>query len=180
VQFRSLHSLARRALAAGAVAALALTLFNAVQPSLRTHKIGPGTVRDVSLTLVPATANNGAAEREAVDSGAVGSGAVDSGAGDGGGGERGAVDSRTRTGSGSATLPLRGPEPGPGSLQAAPAGVEPGAGSVRAASAGKAGPGTRLVKAASMKAAQGVVAVAASGRGRPPRRRRGLGPVPGR
>jgi hypothetical protein len=175
VQFRSLHSLARRALAAGAVAALALTLFNAVQPSLRTHKIGPGTVRDVSLTLVPATANNGAAEREAVDSGAVGSGAVD-----GGGGERGAVDSRTRTGSGSATLPLRGPEPGPGSLQAAPAVVEPGAGSVRAASAGKAGPGTRLVKAASMKAAQGVVAVAASGRGRPPRRRRGLGPVPGR
>jgi hypothetical protein len=34
VQFRSLHSLARRTLAAGAASALALTLFNAVQPTL--------------------------------------------------------------------------------------------------------------------------------------------------
>ena len=79
MQFRSLHSLARRALAAGAVAALALTLFNAVQPSLRTHKIGPGTVRNVPLTLVPATADHGAVGSGAVGSGAVGSGAADKG-----------------------------------------------------------------------------------------------------
>lgn len=36
MQSRSLHSLARRTLAAGATSALALTLFNAVQPSLDT------------------------------------------------------------------------------------------------------------------------------------------------
>jgi hypothetical protein len=54
VQFRSLHSLARRTLAAGATSALALTLFNAVQPSLDTlHRIGPGTIKDVPVTLVP-------------------------------------------------------------------------------------------------------------------------------
>jgi hypothetical protein len=52
VQFRSLHSLVRRALAAGAASALALTLFNAVQPTLHPHKIGPGTVEDVPITLV--------------------------------------------------------------------------------------------------------------------------------
>ena len=54
MQFRSLHSLARRALAAGAASALALTLFNAVQPTLAPdHQIGPGTIKDVPVTLVP-------------------------------------------------------------------------------------------------------------------------------
>jgi hypothetical protein len=53
VQFRSLHSLARRTLAAGATSALALTLFNAVQPGLDTHhRIGSGTIKDVPVTLV--------------------------------------------------------------------------------------------------------------------------------
>ena len=51
MQFRSLHSLARRALAAGAASALALTLFNAVQPTLAPHhQIGPGTIKDVPVT----------------------------------------------------------------------------------------------------------------------------------
>ena len=45
--FRSLRSTARRALAAGAVSALALTLFNAAQPSLGNRKVHPGTVKDV-------------------------------------------------------------------------------------------------------------------------------------
>ena len=54
MQFRSLHSLARRTLAAGAASALALTLFNAVQPTLAPHhQIGPGTIKDVPVTLVP-------------------------------------------------------------------------------------------------------------------------------
>jgi hypothetical protein len=41
-------------------------------------------------------------------------------------GAAGAVDSREHAGSGSATLPLRGAEPGTGSVQAAPAAVVPG------------------------------------------------------
>jgi hypothetical protein len=64
VQFRSLHSLARRTLAAGATSALALTLFNAVQPSLDTpHRIGPGTIKDVPVTLLPTTATRPRAPR---------------------------------------------------------------------------------------------------------------------
>lgn len=44
-------------LAAGAASALALTLFNAVQPTLGTpRQIGPGTLKDVLLTLVPTAA----------------------------------------------------------------------------------------------------------------------------
>jgi hypothetical protein len=57
VLFRSLRSLATRTLAAGAASALALTLFNAAQPSLGgTHKLQPGTLKDVQLTLSPAAA----------------------------------------------------------------------------------------------------------------------------
>jgi hypothetical protein len=54
VLFRSLRSLAGRALAAGAASALALTLFNAAQPSLGTHKVHPGTLKTVKVTLTPA------------------------------------------------------------------------------------------------------------------------------
>ncbi|HEV2918045.1 MAG TPA: N-acetylmuramoyl-L-alanine amidase, partial [Actinomycetota bacterium] len=90
MQFRSLHSLARRALAAGAASALALTLFNAVRPTLAPHhQIGPGTIKDVPVTLVPTPT--------------------------------GAVDDAGLGSSGSATLPLRGAEPGPGSVKAASA-----------------------------------------------------------
>ena len=90
MQSRSLHSLARRTLAAGAASALALTLFNAVQPTLGPHhQIGPGTIKDVPVTLVPTPT--------------------------------GAVDNAGPRSSGSATLPLRGAEPGPGSMKAASA-----------------------------------------------------------
>src|SRR5215212_2407587 len=52
VPFRSLHTLATRTLAAGAASALALTMFNAAQPSLGgPRKISPGTLKDVQLTL---------------------------------------------------------------------------------------------------------------------------------
>jgi hypothetical protein len=40
VQFRSLHSLARRTLAAGAASALALSLFNSVKPTLGSGPVG--------------------------------------------------------------------------------------------------------------------------------------------
>jgi N-acetylmuramoyl-L-alanine amidase len=53
---RSLRSSARRVAAAGAAAAIALTLFNAVQPSLGTRRVHPGTVKDVPLTLTAAAA----------------------------------------------------------------------------------------------------------------------------
>jgi len=43
VLFRSLRPLAGRALAAGTASALALTLFNAAQPSLSARKPHPGT-----------------------------------------------------------------------------------------------------------------------------------------
>jgi hypothetical protein len=59
VLFRSLRSLAGRGLAAGAAAALALTLFNAAQPSLSSdHKIHPGTVKDVPIGLTPGGVDN--------------------------------------------------------------------------------------------------------------------------
>jgi N-acetylmuramoyl-L-alanine amidase len=52
VLFRSLRSLATRTLAAGAASAVALTMFNAAQPSRgRPHKPQPGTVKTVQLTL---------------------------------------------------------------------------------------------------------------------------------
>ena len=59
--FRSLRSLAGRTLAAGAASALALTLFNAAQPSLGSRTIHPGTVKDVQVPLapVPAPGNGG-------------------------------------------------------------------------------------------------------------------------
>jgi hypothetical protein len=77
VQFRSLHSLARRTLAAGATSALALTLFNAVQPSLDTpHRIGPGTIKDVAVTLVPTAA---ASPGAAAPRGRLGRGRLDQG-----------------------------------------------------------------------------------------------------
>jgi hypothetical protein len=53
VLFRSLRRLAGRALAAGAASALALTLFNAAQPSLSARKIHPGTLKTVKISLVP-------------------------------------------------------------------------------------------------------------------------------
>jgi hypothetical protein len=65
VLFRSLRSLAGRALAAGAASAVALTLFNAAQPSLvgGPAKIHPGTLETVkvALTPVPAVASAGRA-----------------------------------------------------------------------------------------------------------------------
>jgi hypothetical protein len=103
VPFRSLRSLATRTLAAGAASALALTLFNAAQPSLGGgRKISPGTLKNVQLTLTP------------VDGPAAGGAA-----GGAGGGAGGAVDRARRPASGSATLPLRGATPGTGSVPAA-------------------------------------------------------------
>lgn len=106
MQFRSLHSLARRALAAGAASALALTLFNAVQPTLAPHhQIGPGTIKDVPVTLVPtAAASLGAASP-------------------------GAVDNAASSSAESATLPLWGAETRPAAMKAAPgAGMPSGPG----------------------------------------------------
>jgi hypothetical protein len=124
VQFRSLHSLARRTLAAGAASALALTLFNAVQPTLGIpHQIGPGTLKDVPLTLVPTrAASPGAASPGAASPGGASPGAASPGGASPGAAAAGAVDSSGSLPSGSATLPLRGAEPGPGSFKAAPAG----------------------------------------------------------
>jgi hypothetical protein len=101
VQFRSLHSLARRTPAVGGRLGARPDLFNAVQPTLRPHRIGPGTVKDVPLTLVPTAAGHAA-----TGNGAAGAGAV---------------DNRKHAPSGSATLPRREAESGAGSLQAAPA-----------------------------------------------------------
>jgi hypothetical protein len=71
VLFRSLRSLAGRGLAAGAAAALALTLFNAAQPSLSSdHKIHPGTVKDVPIGLAPAAAPGAVAVKAASFGGA--------------------------------------------------------------------------------------------------------------
>ena len=108
--FRSLRSLAGRALAAGAASALTLTLFNAAQPSITTHKVEPGTLKNVKVALTPApapTTGPAGAARTTAGSGAV------SGSG--------AVDNATRPSSGPASVPLRGAEPGTGSSRAAPA-----------------------------------------------------------
>jgi hypothetical protein len=56
VLFRSLRSLARRGAAAGVASALALTLFNAAQPSLGGHRVHQGTVKDIPVALAPAPA----------------------------------------------------------------------------------------------------------------------------
>jgi hypothetical protein len=111
VPFRSLRSLATRTLAAGAASALALTMFNAAQPSLGgSHKLQPGTLKDVQLTLSTV--------------GGVVAGAVTGGAGGG------AVDNPARPSSRSATLPDGGPRtaaggatgpPGNRAVQATPA-----------------------------------------------------------
>jgi hypothetical protein len=69
VLFRSLRSLARRTVAAGAACALALTLFNAAQPSLGSRKIHPGTLEDVQVALAPVPAVDNR-ERAAAGSGA--------------------------------------------------------------------------------------------------------------
>jgi N-acetylmuramoyl-L-alanine amidase len=122
VQFRSLHSLARRTLAAGAASALALTLFNAVQPTLGSRPVGPGTLKDVPLSLTPATP----------------------------------VDNAARPPAGSATLPLLGPEPESGSLEAAPRGAAPGAG------AREAQPGAGALEAAPKTAERGTAPGAGS------------------
>jgi hypothetical protein len=138
VQFRSLHSLARRTLAAGAASALALTLFNAVQPTLGTpHQIGPGTLKDVPLTLVPtATASPGVASPGVALPGATPPRAASPGAASPVAAAAGAVDSSGSLPSGSATLPLRGAEPGSGSVRAVSAARgEGGAGAVKVAAA---------------------------------------------
>ena len=96
--FRSLRSLAGRALAAGAASALTLTLFNAAQPTLTTHKVQPGTLKSITIPLTPAPAPTDGAAPSA-----------------------GAVDNATRLSSGPASVPLRGAEPGTGSSRAAPA-----------------------------------------------------------
>jgi hypothetical protein len=101
VLFRSLRSLAGRTLAAGTASAVALTLLNAAQPSLGTHKVQPGTVKDVPLALSPAPAPSVSP---------------------------GAVDSQGRAASGSATLPHQGTRPGTGALPAAPATAGPATG----------------------------------------------------
>ena len=95
--FRSLRSLAGRALAAGAASALTLTLFNAAQPTLGTHQVQPGTLKNITITLTPAPAPTAGAAPSA-----------------------GAVDNATRPSSGPASVPLRGAEAGTGSSQAAP------------------------------------------------------------
>src|SRR5215213_6662665 len=101
VPFRSLRTLATRTLAAGAASALALTMFNAAQPSLSgPGKISPGTLTDVQLTLSPVSV--------------AGAGSAAGGAGGG------AVDNARRPAPGSATLPLRGATPGTGTMPAAP------------------------------------------------------------
>jgi hypothetical protein len=92
VLFRSLRSLAGRALAAGAASALTLTLFNAAQPTLGSHQVRPGTLRNVTITLTPAPAPT-----------------------------TGAVDNAGRPNPGSASVPLRGAEPGSGSVKGTPA-----------------------------------------------------------
>jgi hypothetical protein len=57
VLFRSLRSLAARALAAGAASAVALTLFNAAQPTLGgSGRVQPGTLQTVKVTLAPVPA----------------------------------------------------------------------------------------------------------------------------
>ena len=61
--FRSLRSLAGRALAAGAASALTLTLFNAAQPTLGNHQIQPGTLKDVKITLTPVAPGAGGCEQ---------------------------------------------------------------------------------------------------------------------
>ena len=57
--FRSLRSLARRVMVAGAAGAVALTAFNVAQPSLGVRRIDPGKVEDVQLALAPASAPAG-------------------------------------------------------------------------------------------------------------------------
>ena len=125
--FRSLRSLAGRALAAGTASALTLTLFNAAQPSLSTHKVHPGTLKTVKVPLTPAPAPSvasGCLPRASI----AGQAAVSAPGlwttppapfGPGlasvpasrGGRDPGRV---AEPASGSATLPLRGPAPEPG------------------------------------------------------------------
>ena len=65
--FRSLRPLAGRALAAGAASALALTLFNAAQPSLSARRVHPGTLKTVTISVPIANYdNNQHAENENV------------------------------------------------------------------------------------------------------------------
>jgi hypothetical protein len=82
VLFRSLRSLAGRALAAGAASALTLTLFNAAQPTLGTHEVQPGTLKNITVTLAPAPAPTAGAAPSA-----------------------GAVDNAARPSSGPASVP---------------------------------------------------------------------------
>ena len=125
--FRSLRTLATRTLAAGAASALALTMFNAAQPSLGgSHKISPGTVKDVQLRLSPVP----------------GSGVGPAGSAAGGG----VVDNPAPSASGSATLPAGDPHSAAGGR------ATPGTGPVRAAP-GAAAPMAAAPKAAAPKAA---------------------------
>ena len=87
-----------------------------------------GDLRRFAEEVAPAVREAVAQARAAPAPAGPGSGAG-AGSGPGAGSAAGAVDSRARATSGSATLPHRGPEPGPGSAEAAPADV---AGSVGA------------------------------------------------
>jgi hypothetical protein len=96
------------------------------------HRIGPGTIKDVPVTLLPTAAaptngaSLGAASIKAASLGAASFGAA----------SPGAVDNAASSSAESATLPLRGAETRPAAMKAAPgAGDAVGAGSVKAAPA---------------------------------------------
>jgi hypothetical protein len=93
VLIRSLRSLAGRALAVGAASALTLTLFNAAQPTLTTHKVQPGTLKNIKVTLTPASAPT---------------------TDPAGAGPARAVDNSARPSPRTASVPLRGPSLGAG------------------------------------------------------------------
>jgi hypothetical protein len=128
VLFRSLRPLAGRALAAGTASALALTLFNAAQPSLSARRIHPGTLKTVKIPLAPVPTPSVASGSSALPAGAVASAPPSSLARPVASAPPGArvvapappVDSDGHRTSGSATLPLRGPAPGAGLVKGAP------------------------------------------------------------
>jgi hypothetical protein len=116
------------------------------------HRIGPGTIKDVPVTLLPTAAaptngaSLGAASIKAASLGAASFGAA----------SPGAVDNAASSSAESATLPLRGAETRPAAMKAAPgAGDAVGAGSVKAApAAGGGASGAGSVKAAPAAGAQ--------------------------
>ena len=124
--FRSLRPLAGRALAAGAASALALTLFNAAQPSLSARKPHPGTLKTVKVPLAPVPASSVTPGLSVTPPPSVASASSASPAGAAASAPTPAaaptppVDNDRHRTSGSATLPLRGPAPGAGLVKGAP------------------------------------------------------------